>query len=155
VDQFEDKLNQYMIQISSQNLSEKDSYLVSLLLHNIGDLERISDHAVNVMESAKEMHEKTMQFTEHALEEKNILCGAVTEILEMSFTALKENNRELAKEVEPLEEVIDKICEEIKTNHISRLRKGECSPEMGVILMNITTDLERVADHCSNLAVSL
>jgi phosphate:Na+ symporter len=155
VDQYENQLNQYMIQISSQNLSEKDSYLVSLLLHSIGDLERISDHAVNVMESAKEMHEKSMKFTEQALEEKNILCSVVIEILKLSLTVLRENDRELAKEVEKLEEVVDKICEEIKTNHICRLRKGECSPEMGVVLMDITTDLERVADHCLNLAIGL
>ena len=155
VDEYEDKLSEYILQISSLEISEKDSRTITLLLHSIGDIERISDHAVNVVESVQEAHSKSMKFSDHAYEELNVLSNAISEILQNALLALQNNDVEIARDVEPLEEVIDKICEKMKVHHINRLRKGSCTPEMGFVLMDITTDLERVADHCSNLAVGV
>lgn len=155
VDEYEDKLSEYILQISSQEISEKDSRTITLLLHSIGDIERISDHAMNVVESAQEAQSKSMKFSEHAYQELEVLSNAISEILNQALLALKDNDVEIARNVEPLEEVIDKICEKMKVHHINRLRKGSCTPEMGFVLMDITTDLERVADHCSNLAVGV
>lgn len=155
VDHYEDKLGTYMIRLSSRNLSERDSKLLSMLLHCIGDLERISDHAVNIMEKAQEMSEKGLTFSDRGLAELEIYSRAVRDIIEMSIRAFEKNDAELARQVEPLEEVIDQLNDELKGRHITRLRSGECSMEMGFVLSDITINYERVADHCSNLAVCL
>lgn len=155
VDHYEDKLGTYMIRLSSRNLSERDSKLLSMLLHCIGDLERISDHAVNIMEKAQEMSEKGLTFSDRGLAELEIYSRAVRDIIEMSIRAFEKNDAELARQVEPLEEVIDQLNDELKSRHITRLRSGECSMEMGFVLSDITINYERVADHCSNLAVCL
>ena len=155
VDHYEDKLGTYLIRLSSQDLSEKDSKSLSMLLHCIGDLERISDHAVNIMEKAQEMNEKKLSFSAKGAEELEVYSRAVRDILNMSIEAFKNDDIQLARQVEPLEEVIDYLNDELKQRHVRRLRSGECSVELGFVLSDITINYERVADHCSNLAVDL
>lgn len=155
IDIYEDKIGSYILKISSKDLSENDSKLVSNLLHTIGDLERISDHAVNIAEVAEEMHQKKIKFSEGAFAEIQIMKNAVTEILEMSCDAFIKRDIALAKEVEPLEDVIDQLRSELKSRHIERLRDGVCTIELGFILQDLLTNFERVADHCSNIAVCL
>jgi phosphate:Na+ symporter len=155
IDQYEDRLGQYLMQVSSRDLSEEDSYWLSVLLHCINDLERISDHAVNVVESAQEMEEKKISFSESASREMHVLADAVRNIVEMSLEVLKKEDMEAADRVEPLEEVIDRLSDEVKAHHIERLRNGKCTIEMGFVLSDLTINLERVADHCSNIAVSI
>lgn len=155
VDHYEDRLGTYLIRLSSQNLSEKDSKSLSMLLHCIGDLERISDHAVNIMEKAQEMNEKKLTFSAKGAEELEVYSRAVRDIMNMSIEAFKNDDIHLARQVEPLEEVIDYLNDELKQRHVQRLRSGECSVELGFVLSDITINYERVADHCSNLAVDL
>ena len=128
---------------------------MSILLHCIGDFERISDHAINIMESAKEMYEKELSFSKKAEEELAIFTDAVKEIVNTSITVFQKEDLGLARMVEPLEEVIDYLNAEIKKRHIKRLRKGKCTIEMGFVLSDITTNYERVSDHCSNIALCL
>ena len=155
VDSYEDQLGTYLVKLGSRDLSGKDSHTLTLLLHDIGDFERISDHALNIQEAARELERKGLRFSKEALAELGVFTDAVEEIVDISFRVFQEGNMVLAKKVEPLEEVIDLLNAEMKKRHIKRLRKGECTIEMGFILADITTDLERVADHCSNIAVSL
>lgn len=153
VDAYEDELGSYLVRLSSRNVSEQDSHTVSMLLHCIGDFERISDHARNIAEAAREMHEKKLKFSDKAKEEMRIFSEAVMEIVNMAMRVFAEEDAELADTIEPLEEVIDKMNEKIKKRHIKRLRNGKCTIELGFILADITTNYERVADHCSNIAV--
>ncbi len=155
VDHYEDELGAYLVKLSSRDLSAKESHTLSLLLHSIGDFERISDHALNLKEAAVELKEKKLGFSEKASEELTVFENAVRDIVNTSFLVFEEENLELAKKVEPLEEAIDALHGEIKKRHVKRLRKGKCTIEMGFILSDITTNYERVADHCSNLAVNL
>lgn len=155
VDEYEDELGTYMVRLSSKGLSEKDSQTLSLLLHNIGDFERISDHALNIMEACREMHKKELKFSSKAEEELAVFSRAVRDIMDASVEAFKENNSEKAVHIEPLEEVIDSLNAEVKKRHIKRLRKGKCTIELGFILSDITTSFERISDHCSNIAVSI
>lgn len=155
IDIYEDKIGSYLLKISSKDLSENDSKVVSNLLHTIGDLERISDHAVNIMEAAEEMYQKKIKFSDQALKEISVLEKAVTEILDMAIRSFTYFDVCLAKEVEPLEDVIDQLRNELKTRHIERLRNGICTIELGFILQDLLTNFERVADHCSNIAVCL
>ena len=155
VDKYEDHLGTYMVKVGSQQLSKNDSHTVSLLLHCIGDFERISDHAMNLMTAAKEMHDKNMEFSKKAEEELKVFLNAVTEILDLSITAFENNDVKKASLVEPLEEVIDDLNTCVKANHIKRLQKGKCTIEQGFVLSDISTNLERVSDHCSNIAISV
>ena len=155
VDHYEDRLGTYLIRLSSRDLSEKDSKSLSMLLHCIGDLERISDHAVNIMEKAQEMNEKQLTFSDKGAQELEVYSRAVRDIMNMSIEAFKNDDIHLARQVEPLEEVIDYLNDELKQRHVRRLRSGECSVELGFVLSDITINYERVADHCSNLAVDL
>lgn len=155
VDHYEDELGTYLVKLSSKNLSEKDSHTLSFLLHNIGDFERISDHAVNIKEAAWEMKEKDLSFSNKAQEELAVFTEAVKDIVNTSFLVFQEEDMQLARMIEPLEEVIDYLNTELKKRHIKRLRKGKCTIEMGFILSDVTTSYERVSDHCSNIAVSL
>lgn len=155
VDRYEDKMGTYLIRLSSRNLSEKDSKMLSMLLHCIGDLERISDHAVNIMESAQEMASKNITFSDRGEAELSVYSRAVHDIIDMSIEAFEKDDAALARQVEPLEEVIDQLNDELKRRHVERLRSGECSMEMGFVLSDITINYERVADHCSNIAVCL
>lgn len=155
IDIFEDKIGSYILKISSKDLSENDSKIVSSMLHTIGDLERISDHAVNIVEAAEEMHSKKIKFSPQALRELPVIVNAVSEILDMSINAFVNNDVNLAKNVEPLEDVIDQLRSDLKTRHIERLRNGKCTIELGFILQDLLTNFERVSDHCSNIAVYL
>lgn len=155
VDEYEDKIGTYLIHLNSQNIADSDSKEISLLLHCIGDIERISDHAVNTLEAAEEINQKELLFSDKAREELNVLIAAVEEIVDLAFSAFETGNIEKAKTVEPLEEVIDNLRNELKKHHIKRLRKGKCTIEAGFVLSDLLTNFERIADHCSNIAVCL
>ena len=155
VDVFEDQIGTYLVKVGSKDLSERDSHTLSVILHAIGDFERISDHARNIMEAAKEMHDKDLEFSDKAQTELEVFKKAVHDIVRMAIMSFIENDLNLAKQVEPLEEVIDSLNLEIKARHVKRLRKGKCTIELGFILSDITTNFERVSDHCSNIAVCL
>ena len=155
VDIYEDKLGGYLIRMSAHELSDEDSAQVSKLLHAIGDLERISDHAVNIMEAGKEMKEKGLQISDQGIKEIKIATQAIYEILGISIDAFKNNDLELAYKVEPLEECVDDLIDGIKMSHINRLKDGHCTIEHGFVLSDILTNYERVSDHCSNLGVAI
>lgn len=151
-DHYEDVLGTYLVKLSSSQISESDSAEAAKLLKMIGDFERISDHAVNVMESAEELHSKELEFTESAMRELSVLTGAVNEILDLALRAFLDNDVQAAETVEPLEEVIDGLKEQMRTRHILRLQQGECSIDAGFVWSDLLTNLERCADHCSNIA---
>ena len=155
VDIYEDKLGSYLVRLSSHDLSDEDGAQVSKLLHAIGDLERISDHAVNIMEAGKEMQEKGLRISDQGIKEIKVATKAIAEILDISIDAFKNNDLELAYRVEPLEECVDDLIDEIKLSHIHRLKDGYCTIEHGFVLSDILTNYERVSDHCSNLGVAL
>ena len=151
-DHYEDILSAYLVKLSSSNISEHDSVESAKLLKMIGDFERISDHSVNLLESAEEMKEKGIEFTDNAKKEINTLCNAVTEILDLTYKAYIDNDIETAYLVEPLEQVIDGLKEKMRTHHILRLQQGECSIVAGFVWSDLLNNLERTADHCSNIA---
>lgn len=153
VDRYEDELGSYLVKLARKNLNSHDSHTLSIVLHCIGDFERISDHAVNIMEAAVEMHNKKLTFSEKAEEELKVLCRAIRDIVESAYGVFCDQDIQRALTIEPLEEVIDDLNQELKRRHIRRLRGGKCTIELGFILSDITTSLERVADHCSNIGV--
>ena len=155
LDDAEDKLGTYLVKLSSRALSEKDSQVVSKMLHAIGNFERLGDHALNLKDCAAEMDEKGLEFSAEAKQELGVLAAAIREILEITGRAYAENNTALAEQVEPLEQVIDGLIAKIRASHIRRLRHGECSIEMGFVLADMLTNFERVSDHCSNVAVAV
>ena len=155
LDKYEDKLGSFLVKISSKDLSDADSKEVSKLLHTIGDFERIGDHAVNLLGVAKEISDKNISFSEQAREEIMTLSTALEEIITITVTAFEENNLDLAKDVEPLEQVVDRLTAQIKANHITRLQKGDCTIELGFVLSDLLNNFERVSDHCSNIAVAM
>ncbi|MBQ6888353.1 MAG: Na/Pi cotransporter family protein [Lachnospiraceae bacterium] len=155
VDEYEDELGSYMVKLSGKSLSEKDNQTVSLMLHNIGDFERISDHALNIKNACQEMYEKQLSFSDKAKEELAVFSKAVRDIMDASVKSFEDNDSDIAIHVEPLEEVIDSLNTEVKKRHIKRLKKGKCTIELGFILSDITTSFERISDHCSNIAVSV
>ena len=155
VDHYEDVLGTYLTRLARAQISDDDSSEVSMLLKTIGDLERISDHSVNVLESAEEMQEKKIVFSEGAKQEMDVLCAALKEILVITMGAFRQDDLETALRVEPLEQVIDHIKATMRDRHITRLKKGECSVEAGFVWSDLLTNLERTSDHCSNIAVSV
>lgn len=155
VDKYEDELGTYLVKLSSKNLNENDSRMLSELLHCIGDFERISDHAINIQEAAKEMQDKELKFSEKAKIELSVFGQAVQDIVNLSFKVFKDNDDILATTVEPLEEAIDTLNYEIKNRHVRRLREGKCTIELGFVLSDVLVNYERISDHCSNIAVSL
>ena len=155
VDHYEDILGTFLTKLGRAQISDDDSSEISKLLKIIGDLERISDHSVNVLESAEEMQEKKITFSHDAKQEMEVFCGALTEVLGLTMDALRSNDWDAATSVEPLEQVIDHIKSILRNRHISRLKKGECSVEAGFIWADLLTAMERTSDHCSNIAVSI
>ena len=155
VDRYEDELGSYMVKLSHAPLSKYDNHTISLLLHSIGDLERISDHSMNILSAAEEMKEKGMIFSEEGKGELRVFVNAVSEILDLTVSAFEKNDTKRAAFVEPLEEVIDDLNTMVKANHIKRLQRGICTIEQGFVLSDISTNLERVSDHCSNIAISV
>ena len=154
-DKYEDALGTYIMKISTKNLKKEDSEMLNVMLHCIGDFERISDHACNICDSARELQQKNMQFSPKAETELDILSSAVREAVDISFDAFKSNNKNEADKVEPLEELIDTLAVELKARHIRRLREGKCTIELGFAHSDILNNLERVADHFSNIAVDV
>ncbi|MBR0466695.1 MAG: Na/Pi cotransporter family protein [Clostridia bacterium] len=152
IDKYEDKLGTYLLKISSLSLNENDSYTVSKMLHAIGDFERIGDHALNIASTAKEMSDNSLAFSKDASHEIEVISNAVKEILELSIDSFIENNDIKAAHVEPLEQVIDSLRDSLKSAHINRLQKGECTIKLGFIFTDLLSDYERVSDHCSNIA---
>ena len=153
VDRYEDELGTYLIKLNQKDLSLEDSHSLSIMLHCIGDFERISDHALSIMKSAKEISEKNARFSDKAVQELHIMEKAVSDIVEKAYSVFANQDMRAAEEIEPLEEVIDELSRELKRRHVNRLRAGECTIEMGFVLSDITTSLERIADHCSNIGV--
>ena len=155
VDKYEDALGSYLVKLNNRDLSQKDSRSVSVILHCINDFERISDHAVNIIESAKEMHDKKLSFSATAMKEFEVFTKAVHKIVHMAVNAYINNDLENAKVVEPLEQVVNGLTAEMKQRHIKRLRRGKCTIELGWVLQDLLTNIERVSDHCSNVAVCM
>ena len=151
-DHYEDIIGTYLVQLSSHSLSDSESQESTELLKTIGDFERISDHAVNVLESAEELQSKGLSFSPAAMAEYETLARAIREILHLSLDGFRQNDAARAARVEPLEQVIDKLKEEMRTRHILRMRQGQCSIEAGFVWADLLTDLERTSDHCSNIA---
>ena len=154
LDLYEDRLGTLLVQLSGKSLSDEDSRNISKQLHTIGDFERIGDHAVNLLKTAQEIDEKSIKFSGTASDELKVLLSALKEILTLTTKAYAENDLRLAARVEPLEQVIDGLVADIKSNHITRLQKGHCTIEMGFVLSDLLTNCERVSDHCSNIAVA-
>jgi phosphate:Na+ symporter len=153
IDLYEDKLGTYMVKLSSKSVNISDSHEISKLLHCIGDFERISDHAVNILSSAEELYQKSIMFSDTALEDLKIMYAAVTEALDLATKSFENNDVELASRVEPLEQVVDLLKGQLKSRHIARLQRGECTTMLGFVFSDLITNLERIADHCSNIAV--
>ncbi|MBQ8296328.1 MAG: Na/Pi cotransporter family protein [Ruminococcus sp.] len=152
IDNFEDKLNGYLVKISKSSITSSDSRTVSKMMHTIGNLERISDHAVNLAESAKEVHEKQLSFSNECQKEIRVISEAIIENINKAFEAYTKDDVTLAHKVEPLEELVDALSAELKNRHIARLQNDECTVELGYIYQDILTNLERISDHCSNIA---
>ncbi|WP_022750415.1 Na/Pi cotransporter family protein [Lachnobacterium bovis] len=155
IDKYEDAIGSYLVKLSARDLSQNDSRSMSVILHTIGDFERISDHAVNIVESAKEIEDRELEFSKKALKEITIFSEAVLDIVDRSVEAFINEDYEMAKKVEPLEQVIDSLNIDAKQHHIKRLRKGKCTMELGLVLEDIITNFERVADHCSNIGICM
>ncbi len=155
LDNYEDKLGTILVRLSGKSLSASDSRKIAKLLHTIGDFERIGDHAVNLVYNASEIKEKKIVFSDAAKKELDVVTEAVNDIITLTVDAFANNNIDMASKVEPLEEVIDKLMDIIKGNHISRLQAGNCTIEYGFVLSDLLNNLERVSDHCSNVAVAI
>ena len=152
IDKYEDKLNAYLVRISKHSLASKDNRTVSKMLHCIGNFERIGDHAVNIMESAHELHEKGLHFSGDAANELRILCDAMMKTLSMAYSSFEKDDLIIAHQVEPLEEVVDTLNIELKNRHIKRLQEASCTVELGYVYQDLLTNIERISDHCSNIA---
>ena len=155
VDNYEDKLGSYLVKLAGHKLAMEEANEVTTLLHVIGDIERISDHACNILKTGKEIYEKNISFSNMARHEIDVITKAVKEIIELSIKTVAEENDEYAMKIEPLEQVIDKLKYKMKRNHIERLQKEECTIELGFVYSDIIANLERIADHCSNIGVSI
>ena len=155
VDRYEDRIGTYLVKLNTRELDRKQNESVSKILHTLSDFERISDHALNLAEAAQEIHSKALVFSQEASHEMLVLCAAVSEILELSFSAFTNEDKELAYKVEPLEEHIDNLCDEMKLRHVERLQSGYASLSQGFVFNDILTNCERVADHCSNIAIAM
>ena len=155
VDKYEDRLGSYLVKITGRELTPRQSHEVSKFLHSIGDFERISDHALNLAEAAQEIHDKHIQFSPDAIRELQVITAAIQEIVSMTVQAFRNGDLDLAAHVEPLEDVVDTLCDEIKLHHVIRVQEGLCTLGQGFVFNDILTNYERVADHCSNIAVAM
>ncbi len=155
IDRLEDKLNNYLLQISELELTDAESRSVTAMLHLLSEYERIGDYTINILESAEEMYDKQINFSESALKEFNIMCDAIDEIIQISLEACDSYSNEKVMKIEPLEEVVDQLVDKLKIMHIQRFKTGKCAIDAGVIFLDILTNLERISDHCSNIGVYL
>ena len=154
-DRYEDALGSYIVKLTGREMTEEQNKTVSLFLHTLSDFERITDHALNIAQSAQEMHSKKAHFSDDASKELSVICAAVTETLRVTVEAFTTENLALAERVEPLEQVVDDLSDALKLRHIARLKNGHCTIEQGFVLNDLLTDLERISDHCSNIAVAM
>ena len=154
-DRYEDALGSYLMKLTGRDLTERQNKDVSVFLHTLSDFERISDHALNIAGSAKEVHEKKIVFSDEAKHELDVVTRAVAEIVRLTFSAFTEENTDAAARVEPFEEWIDDLCDELKLHHVERLQKGQCTINQGFVFNDLLTDFERISDHCSNIAVAM
>lgn len=152
LDQYEDKLNAYLVRISKHSIASSDNRTVSKMLHGIGNFERIGDHALNVVQSAQEMHDKEIAFSDEAKAELQVMRSALTETVKLAFDAFCQDSLDLAHQVEPMEEVVDTFNSRMKKQHIQRLQNAACTVELGYIFQDLLTNFERISDHCSNIA---
>ena len=152
IDMYEDRIGTYLVDLSAKSLTQTDNRETQKLLHAIGDFERIADHALNISESCGEMYEKGLSFSASALDQLDVIIAAVTEVLDLSTRAFFSDDLSLAVRVEPLEDVVDDLRAELKTQHIERLQRGGCTIELGFIFTDLLTNFERISDHCSNIA---
>lgn len=155
VDHYEDALGTYLVQLSSRSLSKEDTRTTNTLLHTIGDFERISDHSINLLETAEEIRDKNIRFSDAALDDLSVLEAALQDIVNRTVDAFQKHDCYAAGKIEPLEEVVDGLVREVKTRHIARLQAGTCTIEYGFVLDDLLTAYERIADHCSNIAVAM
>ena len=155
VDHYEDVLGTYLVKLSAKHLSVEDNRSVNTLLHTIGDFERVSDHAVNIIKTAQEIRDKDIKFSEEALNDLSVLEAAVQDIVNRTVDAFQKCDTYAAGKIEPLEQVVDGLVREVKTRHIARLQAGVCTIEYGFVLDDLLTNYERIADHCSNIAVAM
>ena len=155
LDRYEDAISTYLVGLASRNLSVDDSREVSLILHSISDFERISDHAKSIQITAAKMRDKSVSFTPNAREELSVLVRAVSSVTRFTANCFMDNDRELAQKVEPLEQVVDRLCIDIKERHIARLREGACTVDLGLLFTDVLNDCSRVSDHCSNVAAAI
>ena len=155
VDRFEDKIGTYLMRLNSSELSREENEKVSKYLHTLSDFERISDHAMNVAQAAQEIHDKKIHFSAEGDHELTVLLGAINEILELAINGFVEDDLDKAYRVEPLEEHVDVLCDELKMRHVERLQAGTCSLKIGFVFNDLLTNFERVADHCSNIAIAM
>ena len=155
IDKYEDRLGTYLVQLSSYSLSIGDSIMVSKMLHTIGDFERLSDHATNILKVSEELNDKKIVFSPEAMAEIAVISKAVSEILDITAASYTANDVKFASKVEPLEQVIDSLISGTKSNHITRLQKGFCTIELGFVLSDLLNNYARVSDHCSNIAVAI
>ncbi len=154
-DRYEDALGSYLVRLTGQELTESQGRTASLYLHTLSDFERISDHAQNIAQSFQEVHQKQIHFSDEAIEELSVMTKALKEILRMTTEAFVKQDVKLAMQVEPLEEVIDDLCDKMKLRHVERLQKGQCTITQGFVFNDLSTNFERVSDHCSNIAVAI
>ena len=155
IDRLEDRIGQYLIKLTDQSLNEHENRMTTTLLHLISEFERIGDYTINIMETAQNLYENEDHFSDRAMQELNILCDAVAEIIRLAIESVRTLDMKVLTSVEPLEEVVDRIVEELKSVHIERSKSGICSIEIGVHFLDILTNVERISDHCSNIAVYL
>ena len=155
LDRYEDKLGTYLVKLTRRELTQEQSSEASKFLHTIGDFERIGDHAVNIANAAKEMNAKKLVFSPAAQKDLGVISSALSKIVILTVDSFTDNDIAMAKKVEPLEQVIDDLCDEIKIRHIKRLRDGDCTLDLGFVYNDLLTNLERIADHCSNIAVAM
>ena len=155
IDRLEDRIGQYLIKLTDQSLNEHENRMTTTLLHLISEFERIGDYTINIMETAQNLYENEDHFSDRAMQELNILCDAVAEIIRLAIESARTLDMKVLTSVEPLEEVVDRIVEELKSVHIERSKSGICSIEIGVHFLDILTNVERISDHCSNIAVYL
>ncbi len=155
VDRYEDKLGTYLVQITRLELTKQQNIMVGKYLHSITDFERMSDHALNIVECAQEMHDKKLNFSKYATHELSVLRSAVSEIVALAVKAFVEDDLSVAYRIEPLEEKIDSLCDEMKLHHINRISDGTCTLQLGFVFNDLLTNLERMADHCSNIGVAM
>ncbi len=155
IDRLEDRIGQYLIKLNDQSLNEHENRMTTTLLHLISEFERIGDYTINIMETAETLYENEEHFSDSAMHELEVLCDAIAEIIRLAIESTKTLDMKVLTSVEPLEEVVDRLVEELKSVHIERSKSGECNIETGVHFLDILTNVERISDHCSNIAVYL